>query len=212
VARARAVCHGVGMVDASVFVSAARAFSAFVDRLPADGWGRPGLGVWDVRALTGHASRSLVTVSTYLRRPAAVESLASPVEYYAMVAVMSAADVGAVEQRGRDAGAALGEDPAAAVRGLVEAAVADVARDDPLIETIGGGMRLSAYLPTRTFELVVHSLDLAEATGVAYTAPESALAESVELAARITVARGDGVPVLRALTGRGEIARGFSVV
>jgi uncharacterized protein (TIGR03083 family) len=201
------------MVDASVFVSAARAFSAFVDRLPADGWGRPGLGVWDVRALTGHASRSLVTVSTYLRRPAAVESLASPVEYYAMVAVMSAADVGAVEQRGRDAGAALGEDPAAAVRELVEAAVADVARDDdPLIETIGGGMRLSAYLPTRTFELVVHSLDLAEATGVAYTAPESALAESVELAARITVARGDGVPVLRALTGRGEIARGFSVV
>ena len=201
------------MVDASVFVSAARAFSALVDQLPADGWGRPGLGVWDVRALTGHASRSLVTVSTYLRRPAAVEALASPVEYYAMVAVMSAAAVRAVEQRGRDAGAALGEDPAAAVRGLVEAAVADVTRDDdPLIETIGGGMRLSAYLPTRTFELVVHSLDLSAATGARYAAPDAALADAVGLAARIALDRRDGVRLLRALTGRGELPAGFSVV
>jgi uncharacterized protein (TIGR03083 family) len=201
------------MVDASIFVSAARAFNALVEELPADAWGRPGLGVWDVRALTGHASRSLITVSTYLRRPAAAEVLAGPEEYYAMAARMTAADVGAVEQRGRDAGAALGDDPAAAVGRLTEAAIADVARDDdPLIETIGGGMRFSAYLPTRTFELVVHSLDLAEATGAAYSVPAAALADAVQLAARVAVARGDGVQVLRALTGRAELARGFSVV
>jgi uncharacterized protein (TIGR03083 family) len=201
------------VVDPATFVSAARAFSVLVDRLPADGWERPGLGVWDVRALTGHASRSLITVSTYIRRPAAVEALASPEEYYALAASISAADSGAVEQRGRDAGAALGDDPAAAVRELAEAAIADVDRDDdPLIETIGGGMRLSAYLPTRSFELVVHSLDLAEATGVEYTAPGPALVEALELAARIANARGDGARVLRALTGRTGLPEAFSVV
>jgi uncharacterized protein (TIGR03083 family) len=201
------------VVDSATFVSAARAFSALVDRLPADGWDRPGLGVWDVRALTGHASRSLITVSTYIRRPATVEALASPEEYYAFAAGMSAADTGAVEQRGRDAGAALGADPAAAVRELAEAAITDVDRDDdPLIETLGGGMRLSAYLPTRTFELVVHSLDLAEATGAAFTAPDAALAEAVQLTARTALARGDGVQVLRALTGRAHLPERFSIV
>ena len=35
--------------------------------------------------------------------------------------------------------------------------------DDPVISTIFGGMRLSDYLPTRTFELVVHGLDIARA-------------------------------------------------
>jgi uncharacterized protein (TIGR03083 family) len=201
------------VVDASVFVSAALAFSALVDQLPADGWDRPGLGSWDVRALTGHGSRSLITVSTYIRRPADVEALASPEEYYAMVASVSAADAAAVEQRGRDAGEALGNDPGATVRRLAQAAIDDVGReDDPLIETIGGGMRLSAYLPTRTFELVVHGLDLAGATGSSFTAPDAALAEAVELAARIAVTRGWGVEVLLALTGRGDLPAGFSVV
>ena len=30
--------------------------------LVGDRWGRPGLGEWDVRALVGHTSRSLLTV------------------------------------------------------------------------------------------------------------------------------------------------------
>ena len=42
------------------------AFAAQVDRIPADAWDGPGLGEWDLRALVGHASRSLVTVLTYL--------------------------------------------------------------------------------------------------------------------------------------------------
>ena len=37
-----------------------------------DRWERPGLGEWDIRALVGHTSRSLLTVEIYLaRRPAA---------------------------------------------------------------------------------------------------------------------------------------------
>ncbi len=38
--------------------------------LVGDRWDRPGLGEWDVRALVGHTSRSLLTVEAYLARPA----------------------------------------------------------------------------------------------------------------------------------------------
>lgn len=35
-----------------------------------------------------------------------------------------------------------------------------------LVTTVAGGMRLADYLPTRVFELVVHTLDLAAALGL----------------------------------------------
>jgi uncharacterized protein (TIGR03083 family) len=205
------------VVNPTVFTSAARSFSLLVDELPPDVWDRPGLGVWDVRALVGHTSRSLITVSTYIRRPAATESVETPEHYYALIAAGApgspAADAAAVEQRGRDAGTALGDDPASAVRSLLDSAVSDVDRgDDPLIETIAGGMRLSAYLPTRTFELVVHCLDIAATTGAPYQVPVEALTESLQLAARVTALRGVGVEVLRALTGRERLRAGFSIV
>ena len=201
------------MVDATVFVSAARAFSGLVDGLPPDGWDGPGLGQWDLRALTGHTGRALVTVSTYLRRPAAPLALTSPEAYYTATAAAANSDPGAVAERGRMAGAALGDDPAAAVRSLVVAAVADVNRaDDPVIETIAGGMRLSDYLPTRVFELAVHSLDIAAATGAVYAPPDDVLRQALALAGRIAIVRGDGAVALRALTGRHGLPGDFSVV
>jgi hypothetical protein len=52
----------------------------------ADGqWDRPGLGEWDVRALSGHTSRSLLTVEAYLARPAAAAEIASPAGYFRAV-------------------------------------------------------------------------------------------------------------------------------
>jgi hypothetical protein len=45
-------------------------------------------------------------------------------------------------------------------------AVSSTPARDALIHTIGGGMRLRHYLPTRTFELVVHRLDITAATGL----------------------------------------------
>src|SRR3954453_13442881 len=47
--------------------------------LVGDRWQRPGLGEWDVRALVGHTSRSLLTVEMYLARPAAAAGAAPPV-------------------------------------------------------------------------------------------------------------------------------------
>ena len=40
-----------------------------------------------------------------------------------------------------------------------------------LMTTIAGGMRLSNYLPTRTFELAVHTADLTTALGVLLDVP-----------------------------------------
>ncbi len=197
------------------FAAAAHAFALLVASIPGDAWGGPGLGAWDLRALVGHASRSLVTVSSYLRQPAARADISSPAEYYARVlASPAAAEQDAVVERGRAAGRLLGADPAAAVERLRQRALADVAAaGDPLITVIGGlGIRLSAYLPTRTFELAVHGCDIARATGLPFALPAGVLAETAALAARIGAARGHGEAVLLALTGREPLAASFSVV
>jgi len=46
----------------TIFLAAAGTVAALVDAIPDTGWDGPGLGVWDLRALVGHTSRSLVTV------------------------------------------------------------------------------------------------------------------------------------------------------
>jgi uncharacterized protein (TIGR03083 family) len=186
---------------AATYLEAAREFVDLVAGLPADLSG-PGLGEWDLRALVGHTGRSLVTVSEYLRRPATSVDLESAADYVAGLAV-AAADPG-VTRRGVEAGEMLGDDPAGAVRLLLDAATADLARADPdqLVTTYLGGMRLSDYLPTRSFELVVHCLDIATALPVRWTPPLAALREAVQLAAEVAVRRGEGSLLLRLVTGR----------
>jgi uncharacterized protein (TIGR03083 family) len=204
---------------ADTFVSAARAFAGLVRALPDSAWDGPGLGDWDLRSLVGHASRSLTTVSTYLQNPAAREDIASPQDYYAYARTLASTLGGAaIVERGRQAGRDLGDDPAAAVDGLLERVIEDLAGredplEDPLIEVIGGrGIRLSCYLPTRTFELAVHSLDIARSSGVEFGLPVDVLRDAATLAAGISVTLGDGESVLLALTGRTALPEGFSVV
>lgn len=194
--------------------SAARAFAELVHRIPADAWERPGLGEWDVRALVGHASRSLTTVLTYLQTRAEREDVTSAAQYYRLVTPEALGiDPADVAERGRQAGRDLGADPAAAVDDLVAQTLeAAAAAGDPLISVIGGqGIRLRNYLPTRVFELVVHSLDIARALDLSFTPPPDALEEALVLAAQVA-ADGQGVPVLMALTGREPLPPSFSIV
>ena len=79
-----------------------------------------------------------------------------------------------------------------------------------MVATPIGGMRVRDWLPTRTFELVVHGTDVAAAAGVGYHLAPAVLAEAAALAARTAVAIGDGEMVLRALTGRGRRCRRVS--
>lgn len=80
------------------------------------------------------------------------------------------------------------------------------------MHTVFGGMRVAAYLPTRTFELCVHGLDIASAAGVPIDLPTAALEETCGLAVATAVRSGRGVDVLTAMTGRRDLPRGFSVV
>jgi uncharacterized protein (TIGR03083 family) len=201
------------MID-PVYTAAATAFVDLVAQIPDGTWDRPGLGDWDLRALVGHTTRSLTTVSTYLRAPAEREDVTGPAHYYDMVVRGYAANSVEVLERGRAAGRDLGTEPAARIAELAEGALADLAAaDDPLITVIGGlGIRLSNYLPTRVFELTVHGLDIARATALPFAPPEAALRSATALAAQIATLSGQGESVLLALTGRGSLPAGFSVV
>jgi hypothetical protein len=67
-------------------------------------------------------------------------------------------------------------------------------------------------LPTRTFELAVHGLDIARAVDISYVPPAEVLEEATVLAVRIAVDEGHGETVLLALTGRAELPPTFSTV
>ena len=180
--------------------------------LVGDRWSLPGLGEWDVRALVGHTSRSLLTVETYLARPAAAVEVTSAADYFR--ATRAAAADAAVAARGRDAGTALGSDPAAAVAEIATRVLALVdARDGTeLVTTIAGGMRLGDYLPTRTFELAVHTADLATALGVPPDVPATAAMQALHIVADLAVADGAAGPLLLAATGRPGLPARFSVL
>ncbi len=191
-----------GVLEA--FEAAAGAFVALVGRVDG-GWDRPGLGRWDLRSLVGHTARALVTVTTYLDRPAEREDLASAAAYVGLTGTADV-DASAVNERGVAAGAELGDDPHAWVAAAADRAVARVRAADPdqLLQTIGGGMRLRTYLPTRTFELVVHGLDVAAATSLDLEVPPPALREAAGLATEVVLARGRGSDLLLTLTGRAD--------
>jgi uncharacterized protein (TIGR03083 family) len=180
--------------------------------LVGDRWDQPGLGEWDVRALVGHTSRSLLTVEAYLARPAAAVDIASTADYYRATRAIAAGP--GVAERGREAGAALGTDPAAAVTQIRDRVLRFVTGHDgtELVTTIAGGMRLADYLPTRTFELAVHTADLATALGVPPDVPATAAAQALDVVAQLAVAEGSAGPLLLAATGRTGLPEGFTVL
>jgi len=180
--------------------------------LVGDRWDRRGLGEWDVRALVGHTSRSLLTVEAYLARPAATVEVVSAADYFRATRIAAAGP--AVAARGRDAGAALGPEPAAAVAQIAGRVLplVEAQHGSELVTTIAGGMRLSDYLPTRTFELAVHTADLATALGVPLDVPAAAAAQALQVVADLAVADGLAGPLLLAATGRPTLPAGFSVL
>ncbi|CAM5743104.1 hypothetical protein MAUB1S_04782 [Mycolicibacterium aubagnense] len=200
-------------LDHSVFTSAATAFAELVTLIPTTAWAGPESATGILRSLVGHTARSLITVSSYLRTPTDREDVTGPAQYYALLRGY-AADSTDIIERGREAGRKLGADPAAKVSDLLRQVLTDLdGAGDALIAVIGGlGIRLSNYLPTRVFELTVHSLDIARAIGIDVTLPDQALRDATVLAAEIAALTGQAAAVLPALTGRGALPAGFSVV
>ncbi len=200
----------------ATYAEACAAFLELTARVPLERYAEPGLGTWDLRALIGHTGRSLVTVATYAQTRADRVDAEDAASYFAIVSRIahgSARD--AIHQRGIEAGVALGDDPLGALRDArdeAELALDLLEGEDAMVETAGGGMRVSDYLPTRTFELTVHCLDIANATGLDFTPPPEALADTLALAGASALRLGLGVDVLLALTGRRALPPGTSVV
>ncbi|MET8150595.1 maleylpyruvate isomerase N-terminal domain-containing protein [Actinoplanes sp. NPDC049668] len=199
--------------------AAAVSFADLVSRLPADRWDSPGLGDWSLRELVGHTvSSALRQVPDVLATTGDAVTVDSPQGYWAFARSappeLRAAAVAASTEDAREAGAWLGDEAAGRVSeltGLATTALAAV-RDDDVIITPAGTMRVRDWLPTRTFELVVHGTDIAVAADLKFEVAPEALAESVTQAAQIAAAVGDSAPVLRALTGRARLPEDFSVV
>ena len=202
------------MTEFASFRECAEAFIELLGRIRPEQWDQPGLGVWTVRSLAGHTARAVQTVEQYLSGPEPAEADIPDAEtYYA--SVLGAVDDNAVAERGVAAGIALGEDPAASVTlSLARTGAAlDAQPTTRLVSVIGGlAIPLTEYLRTRELELVVHTIDLSRATGIAHTLPIAAVADTAALAARVAVLKGSGDDLLLALTGRAALPENFSVL
>ena len=189
---------------------AAGLFVNTVEQVGPTQWEQPGLGVWTVRDLVGHTSRALLTVELYLAKPAAQREVMRPVDYF-LRAQAGLADPASVAARGREAGVALGPDPIAAVRDIAARVLAQVktASDEVLVSTPVGGMRLIDYLPSRIFELAVHTLDIAAALPVTVTLPETVTAIALHLVADMATQPDKAAALLLAATGRRALPAGF---
>jgi hypothetical protein len=199
--------------------SAVVSFADLVSRLPADRWEAHALGEWSLRELVGHTVGSgLRQVPVILGTSAAAATLHSPQEYWTFARSappeLVAAAVAASATDAGETGRWLGAEATARVSELAGQATAALAaaRDDDVVATAAGGMLVRDWVPTRTFELVVHGLDIATAAGVPFEVGQDAMAEVVTMAAQIAAAAGDGPQVLRALTGRAPLPEGFSVL
>ena len=189
------------------------ATAGFVDAVlsvPEDAWTAPGLGVWNVRQLVGHTRRALVTVEQYLDTMPAEVTIHSPLEYY-KVGLQAATPAlhDDVAERGRQAGAALGDDPVAAIRELTQRVLDRVASepDDAVCTARFGGMLLIDYLPTRIVELTVHTLDLTDALD----RPPTVRPSPVALTAAIITQIADPLVLIRSLGGRAALPDGYNV-
>jgi len=180
--------------------------------LVGDRWDTPGLGEWSVRDLVGHTSRSFVTIEEYTARPAADVAVDSPTGYYLATRAIAAGP--GVAQRGRDAGVALGADPATTVAEMASrvGALLDTHDGSALVTTIAGGIRLLDYLPTRTFELTVHTADLARALARPVDVPARAAAQALRIVCDLAVHDGKAGQLLLHATGRDGLPAGFSVL
>jgi uncharacterized protein (TIGR03083 family) len=201
------------------FRSAAIAYAGLVAAVPPDRLDDPGLGEWTLRELLGHTvSSALRQVPEVLASRAPQVDVETPEGYFAFARSappeMVAAAHAASTDDARASGEQLGADPADHVSMLIGRATEALSRvkDDDVVISAAGGMRVRDWIPTRTFELVVHGLDASAATGVPFDVPPETVAVSVMLAFRTATAVGDGVPLLRALTGRAPLPAGFSIV
>jgi uncharacterized protein (TIGR03083 family) len=174
-------------------------------------WAAPALGEWTVLELAAHASRAYSTVADYLAPHGDID-VGSAAEYFRR-AMPDAAVNAAIAERGRAEARALAADPVRAIetRAADTFALIEEAPVGSVCVSRGGTIALGDYLATRVVELSVHTLDLADAVGLDHCEPPPLAAHvSVSVLGALASSPSPSV-LLRALTGRVPLPRGFSV-
>lgn len=208
------------MHNVALFESSARSFLDLLTRIAPEQWEQAGLGSWSVRSLAGHTLRAITTVNDYLTAEAPTTATCADAEAYLLgtfagLATSASQTNDAIAQRGVTAGELLANTPLPQLTQQLDRTLAMIAaQPDGRIVSVHGGrsIQLSEYLRTRNFELVIHSLDLTRATGIAQTLPARSMEDAAALAARVAVRQGRGREFLLAITGRFPLAEAFSVV
>ena len=147
-------------------------------------------------------------------KPANKVDVKRPVDYFLRTKASLATDPAAVMARGREAGRALGADPIGMVRAIATRVLARLKEvpDTALVSTPVGGMRLIDYLPSRVFDLAVHTLDLAAALSLEVTLPETAASVTLHTLADLAMQPGKAASLLLAATGRSTLPGGYSLL
>ena len=197
----------------TAYREAVACFLETAGRVQPEQWDAPGLGVWTVRDLVGHASRSITRVEEFGVRRAESIDITSAVHHYRR-SLRQPSDDERVAERGRIAGRELGNDPLATMNAdwARSEQVLDATDEDTVIDYDNGGIRFGDYLETRVFELTVHTLDLANAIGVEVEPSREALGVTLQLLAALAIESGRGAPLALSGTGRGPLPQGYSVL
>jgi uncharacterized protein (TIGR03083 family) len=191
---------------------AAEFFLETVRKVRPDQWDKPALGVWTMRELVGHINGGVSGIERALGNPVDKAELRD-IDYY--LKAFAAANVHEnVAQGGRNAGAALGDDPVATVEANVARVLSLVAErpGDGAYKIFVGTMTLGDFLAPRTLELVIHTLDVARAAGIDAQPPKLALQTTMRLLADLSVETGMAVDLALAATGRDTLPQGFSLM
>ena len=196
----------------SAFSEAVQQLVEVVGRIPSESWEKPGLGEWTVRELLSHVVGAVEAPVASAGQARAID-LDGAAEYY-ISAMASPSIHQEVAERARQGVERLGDDPASALRAVADrtlAAIEEFADDAPMSTSVGT-VRLVDYLPTRILEVVVHTLDIADAAGVSVEPPPDALSVSLALLGDIAVRQGDGAMLALALSGRRSLPEGYNVL
>ncbi|MGP3977216.1 sterol carrier family protein [Streptomyces sp. 8N114] len=164
-----------------------------------------GLPGWDVHHLLVHIARQIDAVPRFLARPETEVTSKAPQVSLARWAVSTATLAEELDADTRkDAESSWGSPrpEAGGSPARIDQAVADLepviesaVREDLLIPHDFGAMRMLDFTVTRLVELVVHSDDLARATGVRVALDRQATAATVRLLADALAAKAPGASV-----------------
>ncbi len=197
----------------SAYIDSVESFLEVIRQIDPNQWDANALDQWSFRDLVGHTGRSIKLVKEFGSQRSESLDVQSAALHY-QISLSPAGANQRVAAGGVEAGNALGEEP---VHHLQEAWIATLetlqsTEEDTVISYVNGGIKFGDYLRTRILELVVHSIDLAQAIGIDYEPPKEAMREALYLLADLAVDTPYASKLALISTGREISKTSFNVI